>query len=163
MGVTVGGTSITFNDGTVQSTAMITPVATAGAVSNVGGVSGSHNNTNWVKGSSEIISIVSGSYRVYKYVSSAWTYDSKNGNWLRATGYAALYKNGVYQFEWSRNAADNPNQVVLVGTQDISVNKGDILSIYIRSTYAAYAVTGYFNLGVSTNPTGNYFLTKSPL
>jgi hypothetical protein len=139
MPVTVGGTSITFNDGTSQSTDAVGTVRSASdsiICSYIGGAVSSHSSV------SSFSLGFTGSARFKLYVSGMNSYDGK----AAYTGYIYLDKNGVRQGTWGKTSPGHIN----AANVNLSVKPGDIFTIgYYMNNYSGGWGSGFCNLGMA--------------
>jgi hypothetical protein len=137
MPVTVGGTSITFNDGTSQSTDAVGTVRSAADTiicTYMGGfLTGSTSVSSFSLG-------FTGSARFKLHV--AGTSDGKSN----FVGYIYLDKNGVRQGTWSKGGPGMAN----VANINLSAKPGDIFTIgHYMNSYGPGWGGAYCNLGMA--------------
>ncbi len=137
MPVTVGGTSITFNDGTTQSTNAVGTVRSASDAT-IYSYYGGYLQAGSISVSSFALGLT-GSARFKLYVEGGPTSNGKSNT----TGYIYLDKNGVRQGTWGKTAYGFVN----VANVDLTVKPGDIFTIGVYAS--ENQGRGFCNLGMA--------------
>lgn len=155
MAVTVSGMSITFNDGTVQTTAAGIPTISAGAnyYAVASGVSASANSTSYAK-RSQYRTLVAGTYRILAQNNAPWGPADGVANIIR------FYKNGVAV---SGEYSTSSSSFTLV-TYDITLAVGDLIQLYGRNSNGVSYITqgDLIGIGLSAASVTAQLMAGSP-